>query len=104
LLNRGEDVNQLTKHHQSALNYASQHLQPHVVQLMLGQGTDIYVRNGIDYTVLMHTVSMGWSVQEDGEDTCSDAQKSREDIPKILSIVTMLLKAGTNINARGPSS
>ena len=54
----------------------------------------------------MQTVCLGCTDQPGGvDDERSDDQRKEEDVPKITSIVTMLLEAGADtINARGPSS
>jgi hypothetical protein len=53
----------------------------------------------------MSTVCLGCTDQPGGnDDERSDAQRKEEDVPKIISIVKMLLQAGADINTRGPSS
>jgi ankyrin repeat protein len=106
LLNRGADVNQTTTHSVFALGMASQHLQPHVVELLLRHGANVDQRSAfLGWTALMSTVCLGCTDQPGGDDDeRSDDQRKEEDVPKILSIVKMLLEAGADINARGPSS
>lgn len=103
LLNKGADVNQTTTHSVFALGMASQHLQPHVVELLLRYGANVHQRSAFTgWTSLMSTVCMGCT--PGGDDERSDDQRKEEDVPKILSIVKMLLEAGADINARGSSS
>jgi ankyrin repeat protein len=106
LLNKGADVNQTTTHSVFALGMAAQHLQPRVVELLLRYGADVDQRSAfLGWTALMNTVCMGSTDQPGGaDDERSDAQRKEEDVPKIISIVKMLLTAGADINARGPSS
>jgi ankyrin repeat protein len=105
LLNRGANVNQTTTHSVFALGMASQHLQPHVVELLLRCGANVDQRSAFTgWTPLMQTVCMGCTDQPGGDDERSDDQIKEEDAPKIISIVKMLIEAGADINARGPSS
>jgi ankyrin repeat protein len=106
LLNRGADVNQTTTHSVCALGMASQHLQPNVVAVLLRHGANVDQRSTFTgWTSLMSTVCMGSTDQPGGvDDERSDDQRKEEDVPKILSIVKMLLEAGADINARGSSS
>jgi ankyrin repeat protein len=99
LINRGVDVNKTTTN--SGLGFAATHLKPSVIELLIRHGENVHQRDTISgWTPLMHAVTGSKiSVKER-----SDQQKKEEDVPKIISIVKMLLEAGADINARGSSS
>jgi ankyrin repeat protein len=81
-----------------ALEFAVKFLQPHVVELLIKHGANIHHRQAItDWTLLVLTDYMGST--SIGDEESSDEQIEEEDVPKIISIVKMLLEAGADINA-----
>ena len=98
-------MDQTTTNSLFALGMASQHLQPRVVELLLRYGANVDQRSAFTgWTSLMNTVLLGCTDQPGGDDVRSNDQIKEEDVPKILSIVKMLLSAGADVNARVPSS
>jgi hypothetical protein len=102
LIDRGADVNQTTTSTYAgfALGSAVEHLQPHMVEFLIRHGANIHQRQAdTGWTPLMLTVYIGMTATYRDNER-SDEQIEEEDVPKIISIVKMLLEAGADINAR----